>query len=77
LSKLVEKQIKKKIYSYKQQDILKKIYNHEKFISLKEILNKMDSELRKNYNKNYYETHKVVLLEKLTKKVTIRKNQQV
>ena len=44
ISKLVEKQIKKKISSYKQQDILKKIYNHETFISLKEILNKMDTE---------------------------------
>ena len=29
----------------------------------------MDQELRKQYNKNYYENHKVVLLEKLTKKV--------
>ena len=29
----------------------------------------MDSEKRKNYNKNYYENHKVVLLEKLTSKV--------
>jgi hypothetical protein len=30
----------------------------------------MDQEKRKNYNKNYYENHKVVLLEKLTKKVS-------
>ena len=30
----------------------------------------MDSEKRKQYNKNYYENHKVVLLEKLTKKVS-------
>jgi hypothetical protein len=29
----------------------------------------MDQEKRKNYNKNYYENHKVVLLEKLTSKV--------
>jgi hypothetical protein len=44
ICKLVEKQIKKKISSYKQQDNLKKMYNHETFISLKEILNKMESE---------------------------------
>jgi L-lysine 2,3-aminomutase len=29
----------------------------------------MDKELRKNYNKQYYENHKVVLLQKLTSKV--------
>ena len=29
----------------------------------------MDSEKRKQYNKQYYENHKVVLLEKLTSKV--------
>ena len=29
----------------------------------------MDQELRKQYNKNYYENHKVVLLEKLKTKV--------
>ena len=29
----------------------------------------MNQELRKQYNKNYYENHKVVLLEKLTSKV--------
>jgi len=42
--KLVEKQIKKKISSYKQQDILKKIHDNEKFISFKEIINKMETE---------------------------------
>ena len=29
----------------------------------------MNQELRKQYNKNFYENHKVVLLEKLTSKV--------
>ena len=29
----------------------------------------MDKENRKNYNKQYYENHKVVLLQKLTSKV--------
>ena len=29
----------------------------------------MDQELRKQYNKNYYENHKEALLQKLTKKV--------
>jgi hypothetical protein len=49
-SKLVEKQIKKKISSYKQQDILKKMYNNETFISFKEIINKMEKEnLQCNY----------------------------
>jgi len=43
-SKLVEKQIKKKLSSYKQQDILKKIYNNDTFISFKEIINKMETE---------------------------------
>jgi hypothetical protein len=42
--KLIEKQIKKKISSYKQQDILKKVYNNETFISFKEIINKMETE---------------------------------
>jgi hypothetical protein len=41
---LLEKQIKKKISSYKQQDILKKIYNNETFISFDEIINKMETE---------------------------------
>jgi hypothetical protein len=41
---LLEKQIKKKISSYKQQDILKKIYNNETFISFDEIINKMEIE---------------------------------
>ena len=29
----------------------------------------MDSEKRQNYNKQYYQNHKVVLLEKLTKQL--------
>jgi glutaredoxin-related protein len=50
ICKLVEKQIKKKISSYKQQDTLKKMYNHETFISFKEIINKMENEnLQCNY----------------------------
>jgi len=43
-SKLIEKQIKKKLSSYKQQDILKKIHDINKFISFKEIINKMETE---------------------------------
>jgi glutaredoxin-related protein len=43
-SKLIEKQIKKKISSYKQQDILKKVFIKESFITYKEIINKMESE---------------------------------
>jgi hypothetical protein len=42
--KLIKNQIKKKISSYKQQDILKKVYNNETFISFKEIINKMETE---------------------------------
>jgi 5-methylcytosine-specific restriction endonuclease McrA len=50
IGKLIEKQIKKKISSYKQQDNLKKIYNNETFISFDEIINKMESEkLQCNY----------------------------
>jgi len=43
-SKLIERQIKKKISSYKQQDILKKLFIKESFITYKEIINKMESE---------------------------------
>jgi hypothetical protein len=44
IAKLIEKQIKKKISSYKQQDILKKLYNKDTIISYKEIINKMETE---------------------------------
>jgi hypothetical protein len=40
-SKIVLQQINKKIYSYKQQDIIKKLLNNEKFINIESVINKM------------------------------------
>lgn len=40
-SKIVLQQINKKIYSYKQQDIIKKLLNNEKFLTLESVINKM------------------------------------
>ena len=40
-TKIVLQQINKKIYGYKQQDIIKKLFNNEKFITLKSVANKM------------------------------------
>ena len=40
-SKIMLKQIEKKIYSYKQQDIDKKVLNNEKFIDIKYIIDKL------------------------------------
>jgi hypothetical protein len=40
-SKIVLQEINKKIYGYKQQDILKKILNNEKFIKLESVIDKM------------------------------------
>ena len=41
MSKIVLQQINRKIYGYKQQDIIKKLLNTEKFINLESIINKM------------------------------------
>lgn len=41
VSKIALQQINKKIYGYKQQDILKKKFQEEKFLTLKSVLNKM------------------------------------
>lgn len=40
-SKIMLKQIERKIYSYKQQDIDKKLFNNEKFINTKYIIEKL------------------------------------
>ena len=51
-SKLIIKQIEKKINSYKQQDIDKKVLNNEKFINLKCIIDKLiDTDLKCYYCK--------------------------
>jgi hypothetical protein len=51
-SKLLIKQIEKKINSYKQQDIDKKVLNNEKFINLKCIIDKLiDTDLKCYYCK--------------------------
>ena len=41
VSKIMLQQINKKIYGYKQQDIIKKLLNNEKFITLDSVINKM------------------------------------
>jgi hypothetical protein len=40
-TKIALQQINKKIYGYKQQDIIKKLLNNDKFITLDSIINKM------------------------------------
>lgn len=51
-SKIILKQIEKKISSYKQQDIDKKLLNNEKFINTKYIIEKLiDSEIKCYYCK--------------------------
>ena len=40
-TKICLQQINKKIYGYKQQDMIKKLLNNEKFITLESITNKM------------------------------------
>lgn len=51
-TKITLQQINKKIYGYKQQDIIKKLLNDEKFITLESIVNKMvDCELKCYYCK--------------------------
>jgi hypothetical protein len=50
--KIILQQINKKIYGYKQQDILKKKFQEKNFINLESILNKMvDCELKCYYCK--------------------------
>lgn len=41
ITKISLQQINKKIYGYKQQDIIKNLLNNEKFITLESIINKM------------------------------------
>jgi hypothetical protein len=49
-SKIVLQQINKKIYGYKQQDIIKKLLNTDKFISLESVIDKLiDCELKCYY----------------------------
>ena len=50
---LIEKQIKKKISSYKNQDIIKKIYDSEKIITFEEIIEIMNKENIKCYYCHY------------------------
>lgn len=40
-SKISLQQINKKLYGYKQQDLIKKLFNNEKFITLDSVVNKM------------------------------------
>ncbi len=52
VSKIAIQQINKKIYSYKQQDIIKKLLNEEKFLTFESIINKMNEcELKCRYCK--------------------------
>ena len=52
ISKIAIQQISKKIYGYKQQDIIKKILNNDKFINFESIINKMvECELKCYYCK--------------------------
>lgn len=49
-SKILLQQINKKIYGYKQQDIIKKLFNNDKFINLESVIDKMiDCELKCYY----------------------------
>ena len=51
-TKISLQQINKKIYGYKQQDLIKKFFNNEKFITLNSIVNKMiECELKCYYCK--------------------------
>jgi hypothetical protein len=50
VSKIAIQQINRKIYGYKQQDIIKKLFNQTEFITLESIINKMvDCELKCYY----------------------------
>jgi len=49
-TKITLQQINKKIYGYKQQDIIKKLWNNENFITLESVINKMiETELKCYY----------------------------
>lgn len=49
-TKITLQQINKKIYGYKQQDIIKKLWNNENFITLESVTNKMvETELKCYY----------------------------
>jgi hypothetical protein len=49
-SKIIIQQINKKIYGYKQQDLLKKKYDETKFLTLDSVLNKIiESQLKCRY----------------------------
>jgi hypothetical protein len=50
VSKIAIQQINRKIYGYKQQDIIKKLFNEKEFITLQSVINKMvDCELKCHY----------------------------
>jgi hypothetical protein len=50
VSKIVIQQINRKIYGYKQQDIIKKLFNKNDFITFESVINKMvDCELKCYY----------------------------
>jgi hypothetical protein len=50
VSKIAMQQINRKIYGYKQQDIIKKLFNEKEFITFESIINKMiDCELKCYY----------------------------
>lgn len=52
ITKIILQQINKKLYGYKQQDIIKKFLNAEKFITLESVIDKMiDCELKCYYCK--------------------------
>ena len=52
VSKIALQQINKKIYGYKQQDIIKKLFNKTEFITLQSVVNKMvECELKCYYCK--------------------------
>lgn len=53
VSKIAVQQIKKKIYSYKQQDIIKKLLNEDKFLTFESVMVAMiECELKCRYCKN-------------------------
>ena len=53
ITKITIQEINKKMYGYKQQDILKKRFNEEKFLTFQSIINKMiECELKCRYCKN-------------------------
>jgi hypothetical protein len=50
ISKIAIQQIHRKIYGYKQQDLIKKLYNEKEFITFESVINKMvDCQLKCYY----------------------------